>query len=66
MRDGESDTSAPIVVGIMYPGEWELRPREEFERDIAALKAVDPRIEVLDVRYSETEQLRTQRGAKPN
>ncbi len=66
MRDGESDTSAPIVVGIMYPGEWELRPREEFERDIAALKAVDPRIEVLDVRYTESEQLRTQRGAKPN
>jgi len=66
MRDGESDTSAPLVVGVMYPAEWELRSSEEFERDIAALKAVDPRIEVLDVRYSETEQLRTQRGAKPH
>jgi phosphoglycerate dehydrogenase-like enzyme len=66
MRVGESDTTGPIVVGIMYPGEWELRPREEFERDLAALKALDPRIEVLDVRYTESEQLRTQRGAKPN
>lgn len=66
MHVGEGDTSAPIVVGIMYPEEWELRPREEFERDIAALRAVDARIEVLDVRYTESEQLRTQRGAKPN
>jgi phosphoglycerate dehydrogenase-like enzyme len=66
MRTGERDSTAPIFVGIMYPAEWELRSRKEFDLDIAALKAVDPRIEVLDVRYTETEQLRTQRGAKPN
>jgi phosphoglycerate dehydrogenase-like enzyme len=66
MHVGEGDASAPIVVGIMYPEEWELRPRAEFERDLAALKAVDTRIEILDVRYTESEELRTQRGAKPD
>ena len=53
------------MVGIMYPEEWEMRPRNEFTRDISALRGIDPRIEVVDVRYCESEQLRTQRGAFP-
>jgi phosphoglycerate dehydrogenase-like enzyme len=56
---------APLVVGLMYPMEWEVRPRHELDEDLAALRAVDERIEVLEVQYLESTELRTQRGASP-
>lgn len=52
----------PIVVGIMYPPQWDVRPRSAFDADIATLRALDPRVEVLDCRYVEDNQLRTERG----
>jgi phosphoglycerate dehydrogenase-like enzyme len=57
--------SQPLVVGVMYPAVWETRPREHFEADLAKLTELDPRIEVLDVRYVEPDELRTKRGAAP-
>jgi phosphoglycerate dehydrogenase-like enzyme len=55
----------PVVVGVMYPAAWETRPREVLEADLAELADIDPRIEVVDVRYVEPDQLRSRRGAAP-
>lgn len=55
----------PVVVGILYPTDWETRPREQLEADLAALKAIDPRIEVIQARYLESSELRGRRGADP-
>jgi phosphoglycerate dehydrogenase-like enzyme len=49
----------------MYPTEWEQRPRAELDEDLAALRAVDERIELVEVQYVESTDLRTQRGASP-
>ena len=58
-RDG------PLVVAIMYPEEYETRPRQELEDDLTALRAIDPAIEIIDVRYVDSYELRTRRGASP-
>jgi phosphoglycerate dehydrogenase-like enzyme len=55
----------PVVVGVMYPAAWETRPPELLEADLAELAEIDPRIEVLDVRYVEPDELRSRRGAAP-
>ncbi len=55
----------PLVIGIMYPQAWEARPRSELDADLARLAQIDPRIEVLDVRYVDPDELRTMRGAQP-
>jgi phosphoglycerate dehydrogenase-like enzyme len=55
----------PLVIGVMYPEEYETRPRRELDDDLAALRAIDPAIEILEVRYVESHELRTQRGASP-
>jgi phosphoglycerate dehydrogenase-like enzyme len=57
--------SGAIAVGVMYPAVWETRPRELLEADLAMLREIDPRIEVLNVRYIEPDELRTKRGAAP-
>ncbi len=54
-----------IVVGITYPSVWEARPAEELDSDLAAIRSMDERIEILDVRYVEDDALRTKRGADP-
>jgi phosphoglycerate dehydrogenase-like enzyme len=54
-----------VVVGIIYPTDWETRPRELLEADLQQLAALDPRVEVLEARYLETSELRGQRGADP-
>ena len=60
-RDG------PLVVGLMYPEDYEVRPRQELDDDLAALRAVAPEIEieVIEVRYVDSYELRTQRGRLP-
>lgn len=58
--------SPPVVVGIMFPAAWDTRPPEVVESDLAKLRGLDPRIEVLDVRYVEPSELRTRRGAAPH
>jgi phosphoglycerate dehydrogenase-like enzyme len=55
----------PVVVGVMYPAEWETRSPQLLEADLAKLRGIDPRIEVVDVRYVEPDELRTRRGAAP-
>ncbi|NUU24574.1 MAG: D-2-hydroxyacid dehydrogenase [Streptomycetaceae bacterium] len=52
----------PLVVGIMYPPRWDARPRERFDADLDALRALDPRVEIVDCRYIEDNALRTERG----
>ena len=56
---------APVVIGVMYPDVWEARPRAELDEDLAVLAAIDPRIEILDVRYVDSDDLRVRRGADP-
>ncbi len=56
---------SPVVVGILYPTDWEVRPRELLDADLAALAAIDARIEVIEARYLETSELRGRRGADP-
>jgi hypothetical protein len=46
-RDG------PLVVGLMYPEDYEVRPRQELDDDLAALRAIDPAIEIIEVRYGD-------------
>ena len=65
MSPQQPASEGPLVIGIMYPAEYEVRPRHELERDLEALQAIDPRIELVDVRYVEDNALRTQRGASP-
>jgi phosphoglycerate dehydrogenase-like enzyme len=55
----------PVVVAVMYPTDWEQRPREQLDADLQLLMAIDPRIEVLEVRYLDPPELRTRRGADP-
>jgi phosphoglycerate dehydrogenase-like enzyme len=49
----------------MYPPQWDNRPRHLIDADLRALAAVDPRIEVIDARYVDPDDLRTRRGADP-
>jgi phosphoglycerate dehydrogenase-like enzyme len=53
-----------VVVGILYPAEWFGTP-EALAEEIAAIEAVDPRIEVVVERYDEPHELRSARG-KPD
>src|SRR5262249_18588135 len=55
-----------LVIGVMYPAEWEARPRAALDADLDELTALDPRIEILDVRYVDPHDLRTRRGADPD
>jgi phosphoglycerate dehydrogenase-like enzyme len=53
--------SGPVVVGVLYPREWFGDP-DAFSAAVAAVAAVDPRIEVLVEPYEEGQHLRTLRG----
>src|SRR5689334_11309654 len=53
-----------VVVGILYPAEWFGTP-EALAEEVAAIEAVDPRIEVIVERYDEPHELRSARG-KPD
>jgi phosphoglycerate dehydrogenase-like enzyme len=62
----EGVTSAvPLVIGVMYPEDYEARARRELDDDLAALRAIDPAIEVIEVRYVDSTEVRTQRGSSP-
>ena len=56
------DADPSIVVGILYPPAW-YGSEEGFAAEVAALEAVDPRIEVVVVTYEEPHDVRTARGA---
>ena len=65
-RTAEAVTpDGPVVIAIMYPAEYETRPRQDLDDDLAALRAVDPAIEILEVPYVENTELRTRRGSSP-
>lgn len=51
-----------VMVGILFP---DPRPRHLVEADLDRLRAVDPRIRVLEVAYEESHALRTARGQAP-
>ena len=55
-------SSSPIVVGIMYPSWW-YGSEDGFAEEVAALEAIDPRIEVVFPTYEEPHEVRTARGA---
>ncbi|MEZ5382267.1 MAG: D-2-hydroxyacid dehydrogenase [Microthrixaceae bacterium] len=55
-------SSSPIVVGIMYPSWW-YGSEDGFGEEVAALEAIDPRIEVVFPTYEEPHEVRTARGA---
>jgi phosphoglycerate dehydrogenase-like enzyme len=55
----------PIEVLVAYPMGWETRPAVEVERDVALLRAMDPRIQVTIEEYVETGALRIMRGQPP-
>jgi phosphoglycerate dehydrogenase-like enzyme len=61
-----ADSDGPLVIGLMYPQDYEARPRQELEEDLAALRAVDPAIEIIEVRYVDSTEIRTQRGSSPD
>ena len=51
----------PLVVGVLYPSEWNF----DFDRHMAELAAIDPRIEVVVESYEEPSELRSGRGVPP-
>jgi phosphoglycerate dehydrogenase-like enzyme len=53
-----------VVVGIFYPTEWYGDP-DGFKREVAALEALDPRVDVVVESYDEPHALRSARG-KPH
>src|SRR3954466_8642456 len=59
MRTAPAD--GPIVLAVLYPREW-FSDQAAFDASLDAVRAVDPRIEVLDVPYDEGQHLRTLRG----
>jgi phosphoglycerate dehydrogenase-like enzyme len=63
MSEGPAGTGT-VVVGIFYPTEW-YGDADGFEREVAALRALDPRVEVVVEPYDEPHSLRSARG-KPH
>lgn len=55
-----------INIGIMYPREWEQRDSGQLAADLDLVREIDHRIEILDTRYQDPEELRTKRGADPS
>ena len=55
----------PLVIGLMYPEDYEARPCQELDDDLAELRAIDPAIEITEIRFVDSYELRTQRGASP-
>ena len=53
--------SDPLVVGVLYPGEWNA----DFGQHMSELAAVDPRVEVVVEPYEEPSELRSGRGVPP-
>ena len=51
----------PIVLAVLHPREW-FADQAAFDASLDAVRAVDPRIEVLVVPYDEGQHLRTLRG----
>jgi len=64
-RSGQTDAvskhavEAPIVVGVLVPPEWF---GADFERAIASLETLDPRVRVIAEPYVESHDLRSARG----
>ena len=53
--------SDPLVVGVLYPGEWNT----DFDHHMRELAAVDPRVEIVVEPYEEPSELRCGRGVPP-
>ena len=51
----------PLVVGVLYPSEWDF----DFDRHMAELAAIDPRVEIIVEPYEEPSELRSGRGVPP-
>ena len=64
MPSSRPDGDAPLVVGVLYPPAW-YGDRAGFGDAVAAIDAVDPRVEVLTETYVEPHDLRSAHG-KPD
>ena len=51
----------PLVVGVLYPQEWNGDLAEDLDR----LRSIDPRIEVVAETYAEPDETRSGRGVPP-
>jgi phosphoglycerate dehydrogenase-like enzyme len=60
MRQVPAD--GPIVLAVLYPRVW-FADQAAFDASLDAVRAVDPRVEVLVVPYEEGQHLRTLRGS---
>ena len=62
---GQHSLAGPdrIVIAVMYRADYDTRPPAAIEADFAQLAGLDPRVDVLDVRYVEPDALRSRRGA---
>ncbi|QUR67806.1 D-2-hydroxyacid dehydrogenase [Mycobacterium spongiae] len=56
----------PVVVAIMFPAAWDHRPATALAADIARLKSISPRIQVIDERYTDSDAVRLRRGQDPS
>src|SRR5437588_2851658 len=56
-----SASSAPVVVGVLYPPEW-YGDAGRFAAEVAAIEELDPRVRVVVETYDEPHELRSARG----
>lgn len=54
-----------VAVAVLIPDAWDTRPRAAVDADARALAALDPRIEVVDLKYVDPDGMRSKRGADP-
>jgi phosphoglycerate dehydrogenase-like enzyme len=58
-------TSGKVGVAVLFPDAWDTRPAEAVEADRRALAELDPRIDVVDLKYVDPDGMRSKRGAEP-
>ena len=64
MTESRPERDQPVVVGVFYPPAW-YGDRAGFADAVAALTAIDPRVEIVVETYAEPHELRSARG-KPD
>jgi phosphoglycerate dehydrogenase-like enzyme len=60
-----AETNGAVAVAVLIPDAWDTRPQERVAADLHALAALDPRIDVIELKYVDPDGMRSKRGADP-
>ena len=61
-----AETSGTVAVAVLIPDAWDTRPPEAVAADLQALATLDPRIDVVALKYVDPDGMRSKRGADPS